>query len=461
MNPIRSLIFTFALTFVITSVKSQPFPETMWSDIADIGWYDSSENEFTLTTAEELAGVELLVRDGNDFSSQTIFLGADIDLNDHTWTPIGTQVNFAFSGSVDGNHHTISNLWVNRGNLNLAGLFGVCDGASLINIRVDTAGVYGYADVGILVGRLHDSTVENCHTTVGHVISGGCNAGGLVGNAQFGSAISRCSADAYVDGFCQAGGLVGSLFEKSSVSLSYATGYVSGGSWVGGLVGVSNAGAEPDRINTIINSYARSDINTINRGGGLLGGGAQFDVQNCYSTGFVPNHALNGSFIGNVEDGTGQNNYYDMLTAGSNDSIGFFDGAPTDLEVTPTPTYDMRYGNVVDWLNAGNPDGPWIRVPELNDRYPILSGGPMATINPRALDQAIRLYPTLFRDSFTLESDVTMNRFEMFDLSGGMVESGELNTELGHITPRHLKTGMYIVRIYTQRGVLSKKVIKE
>ncbi len=462
MNPLRFLLLSCVLTFVIISANSQPLPETMWSDQATISWYDSFENEFTLTTPQELAGLSLLVADGNDFADRTIILGADINLDGHLWTPIGSFEDFPFSGKVEGNHHAISNMWIFMVNRNFVGLFGRCNGASLANIRVDTARVQGFTDVGVLVGRLNNSTVENCHVTKVIIGGGGCNVGGLIGNAQYESSIAWSSAQGHVYGFCQAGGLVGALYEKGSVSTSFAEGLVAGRVWVGGLVGISITGAEPDRINGIVNCYTRSDVSTeFNRGGGLLGGGDQFEIQNSYCTGYVETDTINGSFIGNVVDGTGQNNYFDLETAGDNDPVGLFDGPPLDLGITAKPTAEMKTEDMVDLLNAGDPDGPWVLVPDENDGYPILAGAPLSTSETLKSGQAMRIYPTVFGDSFTVECDVTMERYEIYNVSGALMVSGELNTKGGEVTPRQLTSGMYIVRVYTQKGVLSKKVIKE
>ncbi|HAA25917.1 MAG TPA: hypothetical protein DCE11_07365 [Ruminiclostridium sp.] len=73
----------------------------IWNGTADTSWYDPSASEYTLTTAEELAGLAQLVNNKiHDFTNKTIKLGADIVLNDtsnlqnwgttppaNTWTP--------------------------------------------------------------------------------------------------------------------------------------------------------------------------------------------------------------------------------------------------------------------------------------------------------------------------------------------------------------------------------------
>ena len=71
----------------------------------------------TITTAEELSNIRLNL--GEDYA-----LGNDIDLSTiANWEPIGTLAN-PFTGALDGNGHTISNLTINRPTEDNVGLFG-------------------------------------------------------------------------------------------------------------------------------------------------------------------------------------------------------------------------------------------------------------------------------------------------------------------------------------------------
>lgn len=112
---------------------------SVWDGTSDTSWYNETDTEFTITTAQQLAGLAALVNSGKSFSDITIKLGADIDLNGradgdtewifsnadytasgytesgvtlntkHLWTPIGNDFNDAkaFSGTLDGQGHTI------------------------------------------------------------------------------------------------------------------------------------------------------------------------------------------------------------------------------------------------------------------------------------------------------------------------------------------------------------------
>jgi hypothetical protein len=137
---VRTLFTAFlalAITFTTTANAA------VWNGTADTTWYTShkTDTEFTITTAEQLAGLAKLVN-GSDangsytMSDKTIKLGANIMLNDTTdwknwasaapaneWVPIGRNNDYAFRGTFDGNGHMISGLYINSAN-SYQGLFG-------------------------------------------------------------------------------------------------------------------------------------------------------------------------------------------------------------------------------------------------------------------------------------------------------------------------------------------------
>lgn len=107
-----------------------------WDGTTDTTWYDASspQAEYTITTAEQLAGLAELVNahSDNDFLGTTIILGADIDLGGHEWTPIGNAGNVrVFRGTLVGGGHAISNLTITDSKVAAshgAGFFGMLGG---------------------------------------------------------------------------------------------------------------------------------------------------------------------------------------------------------------------------------------------------------------------------------------------------------------------------------------------
>ena len=142
-------------------------PATKWEDNANDSWYNSTDTEFTLTTAEQLAGLAALVNGGNSFENKTIRLGADIDLAAHLWAPIGNDYNKTFDGTFDGGGKTVSGMTVS-GNAQVAGFFAYIGAkGSVRSLNLRSASVSVQSDnvvyAGILAGELASGgTVYDC-----------------------------------------------------------------------------------------------------------------------------------------------------------------------------------------------------------------------------------------------------------------------------------------------------------
>lgn len=172
----RILVFVLAAALVFGAVcVGGVSGADVWDGSADTSWYKSNQNTFTLTTAEQLAGLASLVNSGNTFDGKTINLGADLDLSGHEWTSIGylkqstffdrTEVLRPFKGTFNGNGYTISGLSQNLGWNDEGGLFGyvvegTVTGVNLINSEfiVTSTGI----TLGSLVGILEGGNVNNC-----------------------------------------------------------------------------------------------------------------------------------------------------------------------------------------------------------------------------------------------------------------------------------------------------------
>ena len=94
----------------------------------DTSWYEEGASSFTISTPAALAGLSSLVNAGNTFAGATIYLGADINLNNQAWTAIGTSAT-PFSGTFDGQGHTIFGL-------SKQALFCYIDAAIIQNVTI-------------------------------------------------------------------------------------------------------------------------------------------------------------------------------------------------------------------------------------------------------------------------------------------------------------------------------------
>ncbi len=178
----------------------------------------------TITTGAELAALAADVNSGNSYEGKTIKLGADINLNDVAWTPIGTSA-CPFKGTFIGTGYTISNLYaVGKDGVGLFGRTYV--GAHIEGVTVVNAYVFGNDRVGVIVGGgylaancIKDCTVLNAVVTAvpymtadGVTYDGGAKAGVIIGQAYNGS-ITGCTAkDATVTAYRDLGGISGMLY---------------------------------------------------------------------------------------------------------------------------------------------------------------------------------------------------------------------------------------------------------
>ncbi len=185
-----------------------------WDGTVDTSWYNDTDTEFVITTAEQLAGLAELVDGGNIFEDKTIKLGKDIDLylEDENgeatcFDPIGSYRNEQkFKGTFDGQDHTIKNLNQNTWALNNGysygdlglGLFGYVQDANIKNLNIDGASISGEsAIVGIIAACSYgNTTYENITVTNSEGADYQYYAGGIVGWASGNQNFINCDVDA-------------------------------------------------------------------------------------------------------------------------------------------------------------------------------------------------------------------------------------------------------------------------
>lgn len=463
------LVFVVALSY---SAEAQNYPTTFWSDSADTSWYDENQDEFTLSSAEELAGIAVLVEDGTTFEDKTITIDADIDLDGNLWTPIGKDFDLPFSGTFDGNGHTISNLWINLPEGDFQGVFGRCSGASLTDIAIDTSHILVSDTSGTLVGSFGmNSTMVNCHVTnisitgnsSGNSGFAGANVGGLIGELTTDSSISNCYSSGDVVGVNQIGGLVGTAFDLTEITQSYSEGTVSGGYLIGGLVGYCTFAFTPDRNNTVDNCFSRASVEAESgRAGGIYGGSdGTLRLKNSYSTGTVSAPEFEGAVIGywGSQDIVVENCYFDTETSGLTDGVGGFTVDPVDYEAEGRTTADMKTQEFVDMLNAGSDEAPWVIDANVNDGYPVFNS--TLSVPKNNLDaNAVVVYPTAFDNQINISSKLNLKSYRIYSYSGKLVSEGSLEG-VETLTPGNLSTGIYILKITTDNGSVTKKIIKK
>ena len=193
------------------------------------------------------------------------------------WYPIGdTEQALRYSAVLEGNGHTIANLYIDWTDTTRIGLFRAINRNAVIrNLGLTSVHINGSIYVGALAGVSY-GTISNSHAE-GEV--SGAWTGGLVG-VNYGSIVSSRSSAAVSGGYWT-GGLVGS--NSGSIADSYATGNVTGNGNIGGLVGI----IDDDGDGSISGSYATGSVTGAGYNIGGLVGYSAGAITASYATGIV------------------------------------------------------------------------------------------------------------------------------------------------------------------------------
>lgn len=240
-----------------------------------------------INSADQLKLLANNVNEGTRYSGVFFKLSIDINLNNMPWIPIGNEINY-FSGSFDGDGHTISGLNINSSQENV-GLFGFITGNNIIeNINV-TGTIRGGDNVGSICGNaVNFSTIANCHSNC--TIYGNSNVGGIIGRVESDIDIEfqmyNCSNKGNISGIENIGGIIGysmchgynsGRYARHTFSNNINRGYISASSsCAGGIVGYlyNIAGTYYGTSTTsLYNCINYSNISATELLGGLVGGG--------------------------------------------------------------------------------------------------------------------------------------------------------------------------------------------
>lgn len=223
-------------------------------------------------------------------------LTANIDLKNEEWTPIGigngtenngATIDFPYSGTFDGNGHTISGLNVNYRNKN-GGLFCYVMNATIKNLTVAGSVTHSSGDgvaYGGIVGCADSSTIENCTNRC--TVTGNWYAGGIVGWSTDSDIIGcanfgNISSPFFSGGIC---GKIGGQNDAAGIDATirdcYNVGMVSG-NYAGGITGQSDS----EHIDILIaNCYNVGSLHGSDGTGEIIGdlfGPTCTTIDNCY-----------------------------------------------------------------------------------------------------------------------------------------------------------------------------------
>ncbi|MDR1976923.1 MAG: hypothetical protein LBQ18_08050 [Campylobacteraceae bacterium] len=236
-------------------------------------------NVVEISNQAELSNIESN-RFGNYILLRDIELKAGEDGFDETygWTPLFKDYDNAFGGIFNGNHHTISGLWMDEpSRVGAFGLFAGVVGGTIKNL-------------GLLIDDDNGGVKGQCYT------------GGIAGFLTVNSAIINSYSIGSVNGICSVGGITGELLEGSKIINSYFMGKISGDGDIGGIAGIL------DKYATITNAYSKATIVGDYELGGIAGAMAVSTITNSYSTGNISGTREIGGIVGYFEGSILANN---------------------------------------------------------------------------------------------------------------------------------------------------------
>ena len=255
---------------------------------------------YQISTADQLKLFRDIVNGSNGQTQNRgayAVLTADIDLNNEPWTPIGPDRDSAYTGTFDGQGHTVKNLSVT---VNVqpgrAGLFGCVKDGTIRKLTVagSVSCTANQGWCGGIAGYAMDETIENCASL--------CT-------------VSCTGIDARV------GGIVG-LVDYNSSTLIIRDCYN-----IGNITGNGNTGS--------------SDT------GGICGFYMGGKISNCYNVGEITGSGYVSKIAVSAFNNNRPTNCY------------YLSNTDTDLNGTAKTAAEFANGDVLKLLKADRDDSPW------------------------------------------------------------------------------------------------------
>ncbi|WP_302525557.1 hypothetical protein [Phocaeicola barnesiae] len=294
------------------------------------GGSGTAEDPYQIANGAQLAKLAQDVNGRNSYAGTYFVLTADILLNDlsgweswnettapaNTWTPIGSNTN-PFTGTFDGQGHTVSGIYVNSGN-NCQGLFGATNGATIINLHTAQGYIRGNGSVGGIVGNAEGGSIEDC-TNGCTIASTGNSNGGIVGYGM-GVQITGCTNNGpLVAGQYQNGGIAGTV-EDSTIDRCVNNADITVADHAGGIAAYNTNGTVSNCLNKG-NVSTRNSFYTYTAGIVANNRGTGSVVKNCLNLGTISGQGGKGCRQNSIvcatdANGTRADNCYSIYISG-------------------------------------------------------------------------------------------------------------------------------------------------
>ena len=238
---------------------------------------------------------DIVLNDGT-FDANGTYTSGSSNTAPEEWTPIGKYTDdndkTPYTGTFDGQGHTIKGLYVNSASDAYVGLFGCLEGAAVRNLTVDGY-VQGYKTAGGIAGYASNAAIENCSNHCS--VFGGSNS--------------------------MIGGIAGLNFDGAKIIDCY-------------------------NVGTIRNS------NVFEPCGGIVWGNAG-TVSNCYNVGTISGNVYDGEIVGK-NSGTVENCYY--LAGTNLNAVGQSDSSGKTTKTESKTAAEFADGTVLNLLINGRAD---------------------------------------------------------------------------------------------------------
>ena len=222
-----------------------------------------------------------------------------------------------FNGTLEGNNHYISDIFINRSSLDAVGIIAYLEDSMVQNLNIENMLIYGDQYIGSLAGISYYSSISNLYVS-NITINGTTDIGGLVGVFGTGNLDNSQTSEINIRGTQYLGAAVGFSGWQGNIYSLNSQGTISGTSDIGGLIGYLGDG-------NLTNSYSEINISASSDNiGGLIGYSLTSTISNSYAIGEIfsgfPNY-ISGGLVGNFESSALSNSYSNVNVSGD-DRVG-------------------------------------------------------------------------------------------------------------------------------------------
>lgn len=309
----------------------------------------------TISTPEDLDKVRY------DMTGDYV-LANDIDMTGRSFVPFGIVNNTTagkFTGTFDGQGHTIKGLKYDISDKGEVGLFSQTENATIKNLIIEDAYFKGNANVGGIVGQMYRTTITDC-AVLNSYIEGRDHVGAIageiaqtkVGDNYEGGTITNCFSDARIKTReHQAGGMLGTI-HCGTVENNLFTGTVEG--------------REDDNANGMVSLVDKNDAASL----------IQYNVVAAAHIYGKIGRVVSNNRLGNTDKGKVTKNYVSantwVGTKADNATMAKYTN-PNDYNGADIPVNELRtkqfYTNILGW----DFNDHWTFLPNTEGKmYPVL-----------------------------------------------------------------------------------------